>query len=496
MSERTKIAFMFGAGAEGKGNYNICTGFGYLVNVFFNKENYDSDNKNKKNVPYRNVLSDYFKDNKYTKITIDTIDAKNRMIKQLLCYKIMNNVDNWRDEETKLKVHHYLKNDMSLLEDGSDDVRSYVDELEKIESKNNSKNTNESKNEEIEKEKKERKAKEKEKYTKIETEIVNILKGEIDEYEDIQEEFNKRLFDKDENGKIELDFNVAISNVLDTYFHTIASPIKYGPIKFSKIFNYYWCCYFVVLKYVLEALNKLNENKFEKYFDNEKLNYEYVLEHIHELTQDLYDDNIQINKTESYYDCIRNQLNDSKESIECKAMITTNYFRFGETIFEDNKGKCIYLNGQLKYFENPMNLEVIDLCKDEFVDQKLYFPFVFGQSMVKPIISPTQTEEFHELFHILKGKDSIDTLVVIGYNLNDDDNHINAFLHQFIKLDNKRIIVLEEVGKSEEEYRKKLINKLHLRDQDFNEKKIKIVLSNYKDNKKTISDIFEQIKKL
>ena len=83
-------------------------------------------------------------------------------------------------------------------------------------------------------------------------------------------------------------------------------------------------------------------------------------------------------------------------------------------------------------------MEVVDLAENSGKDDKLLFPFIFGQSLVKPIVNTIQTEEFHRLNELLN---DTDMLVIMGFNINEDDNHINAFLHDYVKKGKKLIII-------------------------------------------------------
>ena len=50
-----------------------------------------------------------------------------------------------------------------------------------------------------------------------------------------------------------------------------------------------------------------------------------------------------------------------------------------------------FINGQLKWFEIPGYLEIVDITKESPQEKNyLYFPFIFGQSKIKPIVHPLQ----------------------------------------------------------------------------------------------------------
>ncbi|MEG0276763.1 MAG: hypothetical protein RR630_07030, partial [Coprobacillus sp.] len=53
------------------------------------------------------------------------------------------------------------------------------------------------------------------------------------------------------------------------------------------------------------------------------------------------------------------------------------------------------------------------------------FPFLLAQSMIKPIIHPYQIKEYHKAIESLE---NANFLVILGYGLNEDDNHVNALL--------------------------------------------------------------------
>ena len=82
-------------------------------------------------------------------------------------------------------------------------------------------------------------------------------------------------------------------------------------------------------------------------------------------------------------------------------------------------------------------MEVVDLTDDNIDASTFHFPFLFGQSLVKPIINKRQIDEFYELKKVL---DTAEILVIFGFNINEDDNHINSFLHDFVST--KKIIIV------------------------------------------------------
>ncbi len=130
--------------------------------------------------------------------------------------------------------------------------------------------------------------------------------------------------------------------------------------------------------------------------------------------------------------------------VEMEGAITTNYFNLCEKVMGLCSESVAYINGQLKNFEFPEILEVRDVIEFEsdsggFGNEHLFFPFIFGQSFVKPIVHPVQIKEFRKMDWILRQSDC---LVVLGYGMNEDDNHLNAYLHDYLT-DERYVIVVQ-----------------------------------------------------
>lgn len=237
------------------------------------------------------------------------------------------------------------------------------------------------------------------------------------------------------------EYGSFVAGILDSYFHTIVNPVKLGPHRFSKVFNYYWSCYFAIIEGIFKNL-KSNIERFSSYYDN-IIKYGSILEDIVNFTKLLYTlDNIDFANDNSYYHLLVDKL-EKIDNFSCSGVITTNYFNFAEREFKSICDNFSYPNGKLCYFEFPEFLEVKDVLKnnqnDKFTNERLFFPFIFGRSYTKPIVHDLQIKEFKKLKEIL---DDSDYLVILGYNINEDDMHINSYLHYFINA--KPIIVVTD----------------------------------------------------
>ena len=405
-----RVAFLFGAGVEGENNFDIRKGYEYLKSSLYASDLLEG---------FDEALASFFDSKKYFNDKFEyrknTLDVSSFVLKNFVIQKASHDVGFFQKHNDVI---------LSILND--EEIR-YVCEVLGISDKLKHK-TAKSIGEDI--------------INNIKKEFKIIITDKDYKYSIIKKSILKDLFEQTDNDGINFDLNVGIAGSLDSYFHTINDPYKYSTIRFSKIFNYYWACYFTILCDVISFLVEHKQKKFESYLASpQKLNYLFVLQNIGQLTKDLYNVDIGLlSPKNTYYKLISQHLEYQKDNIDCVGVVTTNYYRFCEIVSPNT----IYLNGQLKLFEYPELLEVVDISKENEYEDKLLFPFVFGQSLVKPIVNSVQTEEFHRLYSLLNGEKSADILVVFGFNINEDDNHINAFLHEYVKRGKRLIIVSED----------------------------------------------------
>lgn len=319
--------------------------------------------------------------------------------------------------------------------------------------------------------------------------ILTEFRNKVKDYKDKNaENFWTHSFLKKICSKSLKDVNYA--GILDKYFYTINNPVKYGPRKFSKLVNYYWACYFCIVQKIVENFDK--KDGLKEYKNSSEINYKEIVNNLQDFTKKLYGLNQESSKLKksqienSYYYLINQKLENQKYVNQ--GILTTNYFNFVEQIKVKENGKYAYLNGRLDYFEIPQLLEVRNLQKDNVPSDKLFFPFIFGQSFVKPIVHQKQIEEFAKIPAILE---NADCLVILGFAINEDDNHVNSYLHDYASQKNKKIIfVSTEEGN---EVLESVKTRLRLENSD----NIKIVNvkknnENY-DNKETVAEIFKAI---
>ena len=450
MNERKRVMFLFGAGTEGKGNYDLPNGYEYLKSSLFGNENKSS---------VMEALKEVFGNNTYFNGNYSYSVHKYSNVKPILKNLIMNRIisDSSFFENNKDIISELLdKKDFTELKE-YENLKEIID-IEDIHSKNDKKY--------------------KKRINEIDEELMGLLTSEKKK-DDIKDTLLKELFESDADGNAIVETNVGVGGLLDGYFHTIISPHKYGKYNFSKIFNYYWNCYFTIIEKVVEIYK--NNPELLDYLDGDKLNYVKVIKDISKFSRILNGIDTNNYNTNSYYNLLKDEF-DKDDSLEISGVATTNYFNFCEVLYKDS----IYLNGKTNLFELPEVLEIIDALEVDYLDDKyLFMPFIFGQSHVKPIVHNHQIQEFSKFSEHL---DNSDVLVVFGFNMNEDDNHINAFIHSFVKSEKKKLIV---VGAGEEEETKRIARKIKCEDHEFEYCKVE-----YGNNKDVVDNIINSLKSI
>lgn len=213
-------------------------------------------------------------------------------------------------------------------------------------------------------------------------------------------------------------------------FSTIINPQEAGIRRFWRLINYFWSAFFSILLPVLDLSKKYDDT--QEYIKNK---YRYILNHLQEVIGDIYSDGYKEAIGETYEKSYYRKLN---EAFPKSIAITTNYTPFLD--FSDFAQK-IYLAGKLSQFEIPEELRVVEFKQKQDIANKLIFPFLSTQAPVKPIIDRVQMQEYSDFMGTL---DRSHILVIVGYGINEEDNHINALLRDFLtQSTDKKIIYCE-----------------------------------------------------
>lgn len=269
-----------------------------------------------------------------------------------------------------------------------------------------------------------------------------------------------------------IDQNTKYRSLLDEFsyygsiekdFATIINPKEAGPHRFWRLVNYFWSAWFSIMLPLLEFTK--HQEKLEKAENS----YSYVLDNLQEIISDVYDGDLKGESSQGYYSILR-------EAFPNSTAITTNYTPFEENYWEH----AAYLAGRLYQFEIPEELRLINLRDANSELQGCVFPYLATQAPVKPIIAFEQLDEYRNAMDYIT---NCDYLVIVGYGVNNADNHINALLRYFLTSgEGKGIIycayVKENESYDEKKERTELIEKLRITNYAQLAEKI-IVLPNY-----------------
>ncbi len=160
-----------------------------------------------------------------------------------------------------------------------------------------------------------------------------------------------------------------------------------------------------------------------------------------------------------YYNDLKEALD--KGQIEISAIATTNYNTF---ISDVTKSDVIYMNGSTdKWYDPYLNkMGTFEELNDE--EEHFLVPLMFTQSGTKPMTSIKMAMEYVDTYK--KWKDS-DTIVVIGFGFNADDEHINGIIRTLVDTDNKRLVVIRpQSTSSNDSIEKEIATKLKVRKKD------------------------------
>lgn len=199
--------------------------------------------------------------------------------------------------------------------------------------------------------------------------------------------------------------------ILDEKFYSIISPKIYGADSFWFVVSCYTRAY---LKIISDIFKKTNSQiDYNEMLNNKKGTIDKVNTEISKITK--------MNK-KTYYTLI----NDYKERINAK-IITTNY----TSLVEQATGidEIAYIHGKISRFEDPYYLKVYE-SKEINNNNKVLFPYMFLQSAIKPVIELKEIDEYSKMLNYLNNSD---IMIIIGFSLNADDNHITSFVRSFLE---------------------------------------------------------------
>lgn len=245
----------------------------------------------------------------------------------------------------------------------------------------------------------------------------------------------KRLMNSDDpTEKEELLKNcTSYMGLADARYHTLIHPKFLGPKLFWSVIN----CYIRAYLLITGQMFKSNEVTFD---------YSEILKN----PADTYGKLVEIaNKRKdenSYYKKVR-------ELAPNSLVITTNYTPYAKIITEQ---ETINIHGDFSLFESARELRVYDVKDKEVVlpEKEVLFPYISIQGGVKPIIERKQMITYGHM--VSKLSSEINQLVILGYGINSDDNHLNSVIRSFLVEDKKSVVYFDYSDGREDAIRIKL----------------------------------------
>ena len=200
----------------------------------------------------------------------------------------------------------------------------------------------------------------------------------------------------------------------DSLFNYVRKPELY-PKETAKVMKLYYAAYNCIMEKMdlrIEELTADNARAELTIILNNISNKKYFITKLEQYNK--------AKKEDLYYDMISK----FKSNFDIN-VITTNYTPFAQNMIGLLDDEIAYVHGKLDWFENIKTKEVKILS--EHLDDSIIFPFIFVQSGVKPIISPVQLREYVKAMKFLE---EADLVIILGYGINSDDEHILNMLRE------------------------------------------------------------------
>ena len=244
----------------------------------------------------------------------------------------------------------------------------------------------------------------------------------------------------EERAGLDLEFKVRSSNIKDFFFENgvfyTALDSRFNNLRYEKTNTEGRSIVGAYLTILLEMIHSVYQSQFEESSPIKEWNT------LFELLEKQYP--LRERKDNSYYEILRKADLDS-----CSyKLATTNYTKYIYDACNDiDENQIAFLHGKLTWFEDRKNLIIYDLENSSdkenlntIVDKNdTLIPFILIPSGVKPIICTKQLLEYAKFIHQLEKSN---TLCVLGYRLNSEDNDINSIISKWLRSSsNNRLVV-------------------------------------------------------
>lgn len=230
--------------------------------------------------------------------------------------------------------------------------------------------------------------------------------------------------------------------IIDGKFSSLIAPSMLGSGRFWQVVSCYCRAYLTIMKEVLD-----------------REDYSSYMNPTEELIKEVRTMSRRKKDLDAYYSV----LSEMKQNLDI-SVITTNYTLFCEEIAELRKDKIAYVHGRIGLYESPRDLYVYD-AEDEGFGKEVVFPYFFIQSGIKPIVEQRQIKEYSKMISFMEKSDKI---IILGYRLNYDDNHINSIIRSAVKKGKEVVYLAFNDGKMDFLKRESVIAKLRLAENPTN----------------------------
>lgn len=273
----------------------------------------------------------------------------------------------------------------------------------------------------------------------------NLEKARKISDEDFKKEFEDLIVDSAERDIVKRQYP-SYMGILDGKFSTLIAPSILGRGKFWQVVSCYCRAYLTIVQQVLG-----------------RDDYDDFLNPTENLIREIRNASKIYATKESYYRIIKELSTTLDVSV-----VTTNYTLYCEEVSELSCEKIAYVHGRIGLFESPKDLCVYDVedKKDaKAIDGKAVFPYIFIQSGIKPIVERKQIEEYWKMIRFI---DEANKIIIVGYRLNHDDNHINSIIRSAVKQGKEVVYLSFDDGKMDFLKREDVKNRLRFSDDPAN----------------------------
>lgn len=253
--------------------------------------------------------------------------------------------------------------------------------------------------------------------------------------EDFKSQYNEIISDKSKKERL-INMYPSFMGMIENKFPTIIAPTILGQVKFWQVVSCFCRAYLFLVQQVLQ-----------------REDYESFLNPTKKLIEEIRGVSKKKGDRKNYYTIVK-----ELSSTHDFSVVTTNYTLYCEEISGLDTKHIAYVHGRIGLFESPKNLCVYDVEQD-ILNGDTVFPYLFIQSGIKPIIERRQIEEYSKMISFM---DDAESIIITGYNLNNDDNHINSIIRSAI-MKGKRVVYLAfDDGKMGLPLRKDIMKKLRI----------------------------------